>query len=341
MDDFLYKFRKDPKPEFAKRLYQRINQPMEDKSVSRKLIMSWKPALAGAAVVIVASLAISPSARAMAQDFLNLFRVKNFAAITVDPARMAQIQQDLKQNNVDLKTLMGSQAEVLKNPGKPVTVASPAEAGQKAGITVRTPTNLPPGFTLQQVQVQGEGGVRIKADTAKLQTLLTDLGVTDVRVPPQLNGQTITINTPPVVMLDYGPAAGSAKNLTVLQAHNPQVNLPQGVDLAQLGEIALRVTGMSADEAHRFAQSIDWTSTLLVPVPANASSFRQVQVRGVNGLLITTDSHIVTVPEKGTSGSTVRTIPASSFLIWAEGDMVYAIGGTGNVTLVDLANSLQ
>ncbi len=345
MDDFLNQFRRDPRPEFAKRLYQRINRPMEDKSVSRRLAATWRPALAGVAVVLVAVLVFSPSAQAMAQGFLNLFRVKNFAAITVDPARMAQIQQALKQNNVDLKTLLGSQAEVLKEPGKPVTVGTPQEAGQMAGITVLTPANLPAGYALKQVQVQGAGSARVKADTAKLQTLLTDLGVTDVQVPPQLDGQTVTVDTPPVVGLEYATADGR-NHLTVLQAHNPQVSLPEGVNLAQLGVIALRVAGMPADQAQDFASKIDWNSTLIVPVPANASSFRQVDVRNTTGLLITTDSRTVTVPasEQGAasgSGSVTRTIPPSSFLIWAQGDMVYAVTGTGNVALVDLANSLH
>ncbi len=344
MDDFLNQFRKEPNPEFAKRLYERINQPMERKAntqLSRRIAGAWKPALVGAAVVLAAVLAFSPSARVMAQNFLDMFRVKNFAAVRVDPARMAQIQQDLNQNNLDLKSLLSSQVDVLKKPGKPVIVSTPAEAGQQAGITVRTPASLPAGYSLQRIQVEGAGSVRIKVDTAKLQTLMTDLGITDEKVPPQLNGQTVTVNTPPVVSMEYA-ANNGLNHLTLVEAHNPQVSLPQGVNLAQLGEIALRITGMPADEAHSFAQSIDWTSTMLVPVPANASSFRQVPVRGVTGLLITTDSRVETVPEKtSATGSVSRTIPSGSYLIWAEGDMVYAISGTGNTALVDLANSLQ
>jgi hypothetical protein len=108
------------------------------------------------------------------------------------------------------------------------------------------------------------------------------------------------------------------------------------VDLPQLGEIALRIVGMAPDEAHRFAQSIDWTSTLLVPVPANASSFREVEVRGTTGLLVTTSGSGTLNTPKGP-----MTIPQGSMLVWAEGDMVYAMNGTGSIALVDMANSLQ
>jgi hypothetical protein len=339
MDDFLNKFRKEPSPEFSRRLYQRIYQPMEDKPVKTKLFSLWKPALAAAGVMLALALVLSPSARVMAQDFLNLFRVKRFAAITVDQARMTE----LAQNKVDIQSLISSNTEILKDPGQPVTVDTPQAAAQLAGLTVRTPSSVPLGYRLSKIYVQGAGSVRFKADTARLQALIETLGVTDVQIPAQLNGQTVTVDKPPVVVLNYaltmnGQVPTRTNHLIIMQAHNPQISLPDGVNMAQLGEIALRVTGMSADEAHRFAQSIDWSSTMLVPVPATASSFREVSVHDVTGLLITTSD------TSGVPGTVKNsdTDSSGSILLWAEGDMVYAItGNSNNVQLVDLANSMQ
>jgi hypothetical protein len=339
MDDFLNKFRKEPSPEFSRRLYQRINQPMEAKPEKLRLSVLWKPALAAAGVMLALVLVFSPSARAMAQDFLNLFRVKRFTAISVDQTRVAE----LEQNRVDIQSLLSSSTEVLKDPGEPVTVDGPQAAAQLAGLMVRVPTNVPSGYALYKTYVQGAGSVRFKADTARLQSLIQTLGVTDVQIPAQLNGQTVTVDKPPVVVMDYallvnGEAVTHTNHLIVMQAHNPEVTLPDGVDMAQLGEIGLRVAGMSADEAHRFAQSIDWSSTMLVPVPATASSFREVTVHGVTGLLVTTsDSSTQQSTEKDGFASS-----SGSVLMWAEGDMVYAVTGTGNnVQLVDLADSMQ
>jgi hypothetical protein len=335
-DEFLHKFRKEPRPEFSKSLYEKIKgkgyQPMNSQPRNLRLLTSWKMALAGVAAVLAVALVVSPSARALAQDFLNLFRVKRFAAISVDQARIEQLQA----GNVDLKDLIGSSTEVLKDPGKPQVVESPAAAAQLAGIPVRVPTTLPNGLTLNEIRVQGDGIVRVKADTAKIQGLVDTLGLTDVKIPEQLNGATVTINKPAMVVMEYNHGGAKGDRVMFVQSHNPQIELPSGVDLPQLGEIALRIVGMAPDEAHRFAQSIDWTSTLLVPVPANASSFREVEVRGTTGLLVTTSGSGTLNTPKGP-----MTIPQGSMLVWAEGDMVYAMNGTGSIALVDMANSLQ
>jgi hypothetical protein len=304
------------------------------------LAANWKTALAGLTVVVALALVVSPGARAMAQDFLNLFRVQRFAAISIDPARISQLQN----SKVDFESLLSSSTEVVKNPGKPVVVSSPESAGQHTGFTVRVPSTLPTGMSLQDIMVQGEGTVRFKANTAKLQSLIEALGITDVQIPAQLNGQTVTVDKPAMVVMNY---QNGNTRLTFMQSHNPQIALPDGVDMAQLGEIALRVTGMAPDEAHRFAQSIDWTSTMLIPVPANASSFRQVDVRGTTGLLITTSGAGLIPPavQKDANGNPQAKAPRAgqpgSILLWAEGDMVYAVNGTGNIAVVDFANSLQ
>ena len=64
--------------------------------------------------------------------------------------------------------------------------------------------------------------------------------------------------------------------------------MPTGLDLARVGEIGLRIAGLSPSEAHRFAQSVDWHGTLVVPVPADVSSFSEVSVHGHKGLLVET-----------------------------------------------------
>jgi hypothetical protein len=332
-DDFMYKFRKEPRPEFKRRLFQRIDKPMNKKSVTQRVFGSWKTVIASAVAVIVVALIVSPTAQAVAQDFLNLFRVKRFAAISVDPARLKELQS----SNIDVQSLISSTTEIVKNPGKPQLVDSPATAAKVAGITVRVPSQVPAGFSLSQVMVQGAGTVRFKADTSKLQTIVDAMGLTDVKVPAQLDGQTITVDKPAMVVMDY---QNVKDRVTFVQSHSPQIALPDGVDMAQLGEIALRIAGMSADDAHNFAKSIDWTSTLIVPVPANAASFTTVDVRGAKGLLITTNA-VPVQPVPASVKEPTRMMRPSSTLMWAEGDMVYAITGTGTVALVDIANSLQ
>ena len=84
-----------------------------------------------------------------------------------------------------------------------------------------------------------------------------------------------------MVMTEF-EAGGTRASL--MQGPMPEVLIPAGLDLAQVGEIGLRKLGMPAIEAQDFAKAIDWRTTLIVPVPPAASSFRQVLVGSSHGV---------------------------------------------------------
>ncbi|HET8698228.1 MAG TPA: DUF4367 domain-containing protein, partial [Gammaproteobacteria bacterium] len=78
---------------------------------------------------------------------------------------------------------------------------------------------------------------------------------------------------------------------------------------------------------------IDWRTTLLVPVPVNAASFRQVNIQGESALLI--EANNSERPNKsGTGGETV--------LMWSQQGVVYALTSEMSPdTLIDIAQSMQ
>ncbi len=293
----------------------------------RHTLTRWSPALLAATIILAVVLVVSlPPTRALAQDFLNLFRVKKFAAVTIDPARMKQ----LDNLNLDMEQLFAENVQVLKEPGKPVQVASAQEAGERAGFTVAVPSALPKNATLE-AYVEGEGSAVITANVAKAQELLDLVGISDVQIPAQLNGAKITITKPAAVMLQYTFKDGQA---TLMQSPSPEVALPAGVEMKQLGEIGLRVLGLSADEAREFASKVDWNSTFLIPLPADAAEVRQVTVNGAEGLMLTSNG---TGRNKRGPNTHNRAL-----ILWANNGMVYAMEGNTNVVdLLELANSVQ
>jgi hypothetical protein len=329
-DEFLKSLQENPRPEFAESLYAKIDAPLPPRR-SLFALPAWKPALAwGAGVAALALLFAFPGVRATAQDFLDLFRIKRFIALPIDQARFAQ----LKEGGFDVKTLLADDVEVLKKSGKPRLVDSIAEAGEMAGLRPRVPMVLPTNTEAPEIRVQGEGLARLTASTAKLRMLLDTLAIDDVDIPEQLDGATVTIGVPAAVVMQYKRGGDL---ITFVQSHSPEISLPEGVDLAQLGEIGLRITGMPADEAYSFARSVDWHGTLLVPVPANAASFREVEIQGTTGLLITTG---------GTGGTQIRSGPRGerqrSIVLWSDNGIVYAMtGGAPSVDLLAMANSVQ
>lgn len=324
-DQFLHDLRREPRAEFARDLRERLARhepPRPDARPARKLYRMG-PALAAAVVGVAAvSLFAFPSVRASAQAFLDLFRVRNFVAISVDPARL----EELQKGRVDLKSLIGDHVETLRDPGRPQVVADPAAAGKLAGFTVRTPALLPRGLRQDSIAVQGEGEARVTVDAARLRDLLESLDIRDLAVPAALDGQKLTLHMLPGVCIQY---RNERLRAALLQAPSPEVSLPQGVDLALLGEIGLRVAGVPAADAHRLAQTIDWRGTLLVPVLSGAASFEEVRVGGNRGLLVTTR----------VSEGPNRTGRNGSVLMWSEGGKVYAL--TGNLDRVDLVQMAE
>jgi hypothetical protein len=104
------------------------------------LIRRYRPALAGLVALAMLAVAFSfPAVRAAAQDFLNLFRVRSFAAVTIDPVRMAQIQAQLESGKIDFEQLLGRNVEILQDPGQPQTFDSLDAAAQAAGLRLLVP----------------------------------------------------------------------------------------------------------------------------------------------------------------------------------------------------------
>jgi hypothetical protein len=272
-DSFLNELRRQPPQRFAERLRASLRE-VEAETPERRLaprVMKWT-ALA-ASVALAVSVAAFPPLRAGAQAFLDFFRVVNVVAVSFDASRLKQ----LRESGLDLPQLLGGRIESLERPAPPVSFATPEAAAQATGTRVLAPAWVPVGWQLAGIEVMGKRAFRVTADTQRLQALLDALAISDVSPPSGLDGQTATVSIPPVVRMSYRYGTGV---VFFMQAQSPEITFPAGTDLAALAEIGLRILGLDSDEAYRFAQSIDWRSTLLVPIPAGAATFREVDVLG-------------------------------------------------------------
>jgi hypothetical protein len=322
-DTFLTEFRERPRPEFADALYARIERapaPRAERPRSR-----WRPAFAAAAALATfVALFSMPAVRAAAQDFLDMFRVKRFVAVPVDPSRIDQ----LRARKLGVDTLLADNVEETTPRSEPREVASVADASAAANLPLLVPTYVFNVKDAPKISVAAEHAARITADAGRLRGLLDALGISDVEVPEALDGAKISLRVPAAVAMRY--ERDGATVATFIQARSPEVGLPDGVDVATLGEIGLRIAGLSADEAHDFARKVDWNGTLLVPVPADAASFRETDVRGTTGLLVESDN-------RRTGGDSQRTV-----LLWSENGTVYAIVSQMHpVDVLEMANSLR
>jgi len=327
MDDlFMLSGLRRPRAEFAKRLSERLDQIDFQQQAARRPLRPAARITAWAAGVLLAVGAFAvPSVRAGAQAFLDLFRVVNFAPVAVNPEQMKEV---VSKQQLDLPKLLGEQVQILKEPTPPQSFTSISAAGAAAGLRVRTPAWLPVGVEQQRIDVGGESAASVTVSAEKINQLLEAFDFTDLSVPDSVDGQVATMRMPPVVHIGYG---SEKTHVSLMQARQPEVSFPAGTDLALLAEVALRVMGIERAEAHRFAQNVDWRTTLIVPVPVNVARFRQVDIQGHPGLLIENarESGKVDVPRRGQ-------------ILWSSGDTVFALAGNlPSSQLFEIAQSVQ
>jgi hypothetical protein len=226
---------------------------------------------------------------------------------------------------------------MTQKPGKPLFAAGAADASQKAGFTVRLPKNA----ASSALSVHNAAAFNFTVDRTKAQALLNEAGRTDLVLPQDIDGSVISVTVPASVQADYGTCpdpsgadsikSGSAGRkyadcIILSEIPSPSVNAPANVNVAQLAQIGLEFTGMSPEQAAAFTRTVDWTSTLVVPIPKNAATYQQLSVDGVTGSLIQRPSD--DAPE--------------FVLLWVKDGIVYSIGGLGanSPQAIDMANSL-
>jgi hypothetical protein len=294
-DAWLHALRSDPSPVFKEQLRARLRaqEPASLDSARPSTALGsgqeaasdprhdWpRHALVAAAAVVAAAVLISvPGVRASVAQFVSLFRVVHVVAVPVDSNRLDRLQTE----NLEIGTLIGEHVEVLQDPGPPVNVASLDQAATTAGMTLALPQWLPQNTQIIEMAVVGERVVRVTASGQRLQQVMDALGINDLMVPAGLDGQIVNVRVPPVVMIRYDHGGRRSR---LFQARAPQLTLPNSIDVRALGEIGLRILGLAPVEAKQFAQTIDWHSTLVMPVPPNATSFRQVSIGGHQGVVI-------------------------------------------------------
>ena len=322
------------------RLEKRLSQPEKENETMWSNLFTRIPRMAWVALAVVAILAISfafAPVRAIANSFLGLFRVEQVRVVQFDPDSLAE-ESRTSESNFELIMSENVQFEEI---GEFQEVADAAEASQLAGIPVRLPTELDGE---PKLAVQPGGSFTYNVDLDLVRTVLRDMGRADVELPNELDGATVKMEIPSGVVALYGgcdfeiesidsdipdhdpaPPPEEQKNCkTFLQVASPTIEAPPGLNVAQIGEAYLQLLGMTQEEAANFARNVDWTTTLVIPIPRYSAEHQEVQVDGVTGTL-------------------VRTKYGQQYvLIWVKDGIVYALTGNGPTTAaLRAANSLK
>lgn len=314
----------------------------KENNMFRRLFASRILRFGSAAALILALVLALPATRAMAAQLLSLFRVQQVTVVPVDFTGMQQLSGDSTLGK-QISQLVGKSMTVTDKPGDPVTVKDAAQASQEAGFSVR----LPEGQTPTNITVQKGGAFTFKVDRARAQALIDEAGRKDLVLPASIDGADISVTVPAGVSAAFGTCPTDEKQVShdpdgepfgssnrqfadcvmLAEIPSPTVSAPQDVNIEQLAEIGLQFTGMTQQQAAEFAKTVDWTSSLVVPIPKNAATYEQVQVDGVTGTLI-----------QRPQGDA-----AQYALLWVKDGVIYMIGslGTNSQQAIQMANSLH
>ena len=332
----------------AARAFVRFRAAVDDELEPKRTWMGklfappLRPAWGALALVCAVAVLLSVApARTFAEKILAMLRVKKITVVSVYPPS-TEARTDQRTAKM-LSQLISDNVVVTMDAGKPQPQPSAVAASKLAGFDVRTIGQL---GTPQKILVNGEAAFQMTLNRDRMQAILQEAGRSDIQLPAAIDGALVAVHIPRTVFTAYGncpehvahhgppsqrPDGGlnepTADNNCVfmVQAPSPTVSVPPNLNISQVAEAALELAGMSPAEAHSFCQTVDWSSTLVVPVPGNISSYQTVSVDGVTGTLIS-------MPSDRNRYS----------LLWVKGGIIYSLNGHGDPNqALNLAASLS
>jgi hypothetical protein len=265
--------------------------------------------------------------RSAADDLLAVFRVQQFAAVTIDVGMIP-----------GLSSLgMTSASGISLPPIVPPTVqeVTLSEAAGGVDFPIRQPQYLPGSLSGQsRVLLSSPVVYTYTVNLTEARQALQAVGGQSIQLPQGLEGATLTAQMPGAIATLYGtaaalgegaiaPASGASSGdyLALVETRGPTLEMPDTVDVETLRDDLLMLPTLPADLVRQVRAVRDWRHTLVIPVPSG--THKDVTVSGVPGLLISASDHTNT-------------------LLWQKDGVVYALcGSISESEMMRVANSLR
>lgn len=246
--------------------------------------------------LMVLVIAVSPVGT-LAQDVLNSFRVQQFAAITI-PMDMVQqfsgLEEQARNLTPEEKQEIASGLQGLSLSGLDTNLSPDSvrqatsldEARAHLGGTLLAPETLPQAFdgVEPQIYVGDPAHIEYTFDVAAVQSILGTISMkpTGLPDPAETPRATVSLDVYPSAVMLY--QAGDQR-LVVGQTESPVLNIPSEIDVEQMRDAILSIPGLPSDLVAQLRAVNDWQHTLIIPVPAGATT-SQKKVDGAPALLI-------------------------------------------------------
>lgn len=307
---------------------QEKEQTMGNRLFGQKYYPAWITLLVVGLLVVSFSF---PQVRVAANNFLGLFRVESIEAVKVGFS-LENMPEEMETQFRALDSILSSQLKVDEEVS-PVEAADAAEASQLAGFDIRIPAAADGEV---HYMVQQASAITMTIDREQWQAFIDGLGYPDFILPESTDGAEVIFNIPDAVVMGIGDCrdeqVDEVENREIpdctvfMQSGAPTVEAPPEIDIDRAGQVMLQALGMSEEDAVAFSRRVNWATTLVVPVPAEAD-FREVTVDGVRGIFLE--------DEYSRTGAIYS-------LVWVRDGMLYALTGSGSLEdALALGDSLE
>ena len=240
----------------------------------------WRLALGGLAAALTLAVALAtPEGQAIAAGFLAQFRSQRLTIVTFDPN---QTRQTGLFRFEQLGTVKNNQ------PPRPVDVASVHEAASRAGFPVLQPdpATLPAGAArTPRVRFSPASETRLTFDKQKSRAYFDSINRKDLALPDKMDGATLVVALPPVVMLEYA-TADNKPAVMVGEAREVQVGVEGAASLDEVRAFLLGLPDVPPDLARQLRSIQDWTSTLPIPVPVDKMTWQETTIAGAPAYIL-------------------------------------------------------
>ncbi len=313
----------------------RLEQPAASVPARRNPWRAWSLAAGGAvAIAAVMAFTVAP-VRGWAENLLSIFRMEHIAVVELNPDAVNALENDQLMSH-----MISADVTQTEPPQKPQPVADAATASKLAGFKIHLIAGETPALLLFRTPISAQ----MKLDRDRLQSILDEAGRSDVQIPRSADGAVIAMRVPAGIIAVYGNCGDASERLQGKQPRasaiqhedascvrlnevpSPTVTAPQQLDTAEIVRAALQFAGLSATEAANFTQTIDWTSTFVMPILRGQLSYEKVSVGGNDGVLLRPKNQ-----------------QAAQFTLhWVDSGILYSLMGTGdNTTALNLASQIE
>ncbi|MBN1219034.1 MAG: hypothetical protein JXM69_08900 [Anaerolineae bacterium] len=287
----------------------------------QSFIKRYQPAIIVLTVVAITALLFSfAPVRAVARNFLQIFRVQTVKIVPVDAEHAKSLEEDPRfKGFIDQ---LEPQIKVLTD-SEPEQVDSLAEAAELVGFSVAKITALPDDLgEPTEITVYRQKVVEVKLDKELLEALFEAAEI-EVSLPDSLNEEPIVVTQPNTVGQKWQYDDQSV--LEFVQMTAPAVEYPDDLDLKALGVAGLQLLGMSKEEAESLGATVDWANTLILPIPKDGKlTASEVSINGANGFLFTAESD------------------DEAAVMWTQNGMTYFVNGDyAAEQVVEMAKSVK